>query len=145
MSKQTPDAMTVEEVAVRAAMARRTREFKERVADLTDLRPWIQERPLTSCLVAAGAGVALGLLAGGRKTPVAETPAEPTHNGQVHKEHQTLGKMLAASLTPALQPMLRELIHSALGTLGGPGREEGATQVQEPVVSGLAEDNKVVE
>lgn len=141
MSSKTPDPMAIEEVALCAAMRRRVNELKASAASLADPRPWINNRPLTTCLAVAGAGMALGMFAGGRK------PSPPDHaatNGKPHKEHQTLGAMLAASLVPTLQPMISDLIHTAIGARPA-ASDKTAEVAEESMPSGLAEDNKVVD
>ena len=154
MNSKTPDPMAVEEAAIRGAIRRRVDELKGSAAALVDPRPWIKDRPWTSCLVAAGAGTVLGMLASGRKTAVPRqvAPDDSHHNGASHQQdRRTLGAMLAASLVPALQPMIHDLIHPAMGglTKGADtgtdrGTDKAADISEEPMPSGLAEDNKVV-
>lgn len=147
MSSKPPDPMAVEEVAICAAMRRRLNELNGSAAALVDPRPWIKDRPLTSCLVAAGAGIAVGLLAGGRKSAAPErgaTDGNGNHAAASHKDHQTLGAMLAASLVPGLQPIISDLVHSAMGGLTR-GSDKTTDVAEDSVTSGLAEDNKVVD
>jgi hypothetical protein len=136
--------MAVEEAAIRAAMSRRLAELKASAAKLADVRPYIAQRPLTSCLVAAGAGLALGMLAGGRRPGPAGENDTRASGAAPHSDHQTIGAVLAAGLVPALQPMLRELIHSGMGSLAR-GHAKSAEVASEAVPTGLSEDNKVVE
>lgn len=144
MSSKAPDLMEIEEVALCAAMRRRLNELTGTAAALADPRRWIDERPLASCLVVAGAGMAVGLLAGGRKSAATESPpTNGNHTAASHKEHQTIGAMLAASLVPTLQPMIRNLIHTALSGHAA-GSDKTVDVAEEAVPSGLAEDNKVV-
>ena len=147
MNSKTPDPMAIEEAAIRAAISRRVSEFKESAVKLADARPWIKDRPLTSCLVAAGVGMGLGMLAGGRKSAA---PRQTTSGGAQapshHQDRRTLGAMLAASLVPTLQPMISDLIHTAMGGLAGGARggDKTADVTEDSRPSGLAEDNKVV-
>ncbi len=146
MSSKPPDPMVMEEVALCAAMRRRATELKGSVAALADPRPWIKDRPLTTCLIAAGAGMAIGMFAAGRKS---STPDQAATNGNAdqaahRKQHQTIGAMLAASLVPTLQPLISDLIHSAIGGL--PTETDNTADVtEESMPSGLAEDNKFVD
>ena len=154
MNSKTPDPMAVEEAAIRDAVRRRLDELKGAAATLVDPRPWIKDRPWTSCLVAAGAGTVLGMLASGRKPAVPRQVVadDSHHNSASHRQdRRTLGAMLAASLMPALQPMIHDLIHTAMGGLttgAGKGADRGTDKVadvtEERMPSGLAEDNKVV-
>jgi hypothetical protein len=144
MRSKTPDPMAVEEVAIRAAMGRRLDELKSSAVALADPRPWIKYRPLTACLAAAGAGLTLGLLAGGRKPAPRRPATDADHAATQHKEHQTLGAMLAAGLVPTLQPMISDLIHTAMGSRPA-GADKAADVTEQSISSGLAEDNKVVD
>lgn len=148
MNSKTPDAMAIEEAAIRAAICRRVSEFKQSAAKLADPCPWIKDRPLTSCLVAAGAGMVLGILAGGRKPAAPRQTASGSNQAPSHhQDRRTLGAMLAASLVPTLQPMISDLIHTAMGGLAGEprGGDKTADVTEDSMPSGLAEDNKFVD
>ncbi len=144
MSSKTPDPMEVEEFAIRAAMRRRVTELTDSAAALADPRRWIREHPLATCAVAAGAGVAVGLRTGSRTPAAGESAANGNQSPAQHKEHQTLGALLAAGLVPTLQPMIRDLIHSAIGGRTA-GPDKAADVADESIPSGLAEDNRVVD
>ena len=105
--------MAVEEVVARVAIGKRMNELWDSAAR-TDWRPWIKERPLTSCLLAAGAGVALGILASYKplQTDTGSNATQGCCSG-----HRTLGAILAASLFSTFKPKIRDLIHTAMGGL----------------------------
>lgn len=144
-----PDELDIQEAAVKAALRRRLAELKEHGARLADPRPWIQERPWASCGGAAGAGFALGWRLG---APKKTQPTPAAHDGKAHEEaRRTVGAVLAASLLPAVQPMLKELIDNALAAVGRHGHHRGPHAAQDADVpapesmgSGMTDDNQVV-
>lgn len=112
MNNKISVPMAVEEVVARVAIGKRMNELWDSAAR-SDWRPWIKDRPLTSCLLAASVGVALGILASSY-TP-GQNDSNPTQ-GKC-KGRRTLGAILAASLLSTFKPKIRDLIHTAMGGL----------------------------
>ena len=113
MNNKISVPMAVEEVVAREAIGKRMNELWDSAAR-SDWRPWIKDRPLTSCLLAAGAGVALGILASYKP---GQTETDPNHTQGCCKGHRTLGAIVAASLFSTFKPKIRDLIHTAMGGL----------------------------
>ena len=118
MNKKIAVPMAVEEVVIHEAICRRMDELQDGAATRADPRPWIKDRPLISCLLAAGAGVALGILAGGRKPAVSgQTVTDGNPTQAYHNDHRTLGAVLAATLVSTIKPGIRDLVHTAMDGL----------------------------
>jgi len=142
-----PDELDIEEAAVRAALRRRMAALKETAGKLADPRPWIEERPWTSCGGAAGAGFALGWMLGAPAKGKTAKPREP-HEGD-HEVRRSMGAMLAASLLPAVQPMIKEIVDNAMGAVGIHHHEPELNQAAdvpspETMSPGMTSDNQVV-
>jgi hypothetical protein len=150
--KQKPDDLDVEEAAVRAALRRRFTELKEVAARAADPRPFIEERPWTSCASAAAVGFGVGWMLGAPHPHKPEPPADGhDHHDHDPARHRSIMAMLAASVFPALQPMIKELVDTTLGTFGMPGhgkppdlRQAADVPVPETMSPGMTADNQVV-